>query len=144
MTQAFSHSQNLFMQIQHELLKSKSKGIFESYIWKSRQIKNSWKISPFNSTVFWVSCKPVLRLWQFFQNAPRRALGDETKTAVRETIPAYELCTFLCIIAICLSLKYSFTRCTKNKQHSFLFYLEKSRIWGETLGFFPTFTKYKN
>ena len=31
------------MQIQYELLKTMLKRIFESYIWNSRQIKNSWK-----------------------------------------------------------------------------------------------------
>ena len=35
------------MQIQYELLRTTSKWIFESYIWYSRQIKNSWKISPY-------------------------------------------------------------------------------------------------
>jgi len=35
------------MQIQYELLRTTSKRIFESYIWNSRQIKNSWKISPY-------------------------------------------------------------------------------------------------
>ena len=36
------------MQIQYELLRTTSKWIFESYIWYSRQIKNSWRISPYN------------------------------------------------------------------------------------------------
>ena len=31
------------MQIQYELLKTMLKRIFESYIWNSGQIKNSWK-----------------------------------------------------------------------------------------------------
>ena len=35
------------MQIQYELLRTTSKRIFESYMWYSRQIKNSWKISPY-------------------------------------------------------------------------------------------------
>ena len=37
------------MQIQYELLRTTSKRIFESYISYSRQIKNSWKISPYNA-----------------------------------------------------------------------------------------------
>ena len=51
--------------------------------------------------------------------------------------------SFLCIIVICASLKYSFTRSAKNKHHSF-FCLGKSGICGETLGFFPTFIKDDN
>ena len=47
MAQAFLRSENLFMRIQYELLKITSKRTFESYIRNSRQIKNSWKISPY-------------------------------------------------------------------------------------------------
>ena len=43
------------MQIQCELLKTKSKRIFESYIWNSRQIKNLRKISPYSC---WLSRCP--------------------------------------------------------------------------------------
>ena len=42
------------MQIQYELLKTTSKRTFESYIRNSRQIKNSWKISPYT---FFLSLK---------------------------------------------------------------------------------------
>ena len=42
------------MQIQYELLKKTSKRTFESYIRNSRQIKNSWKISPYT---FFLSLK---------------------------------------------------------------------------------------
>ena len=37
------------MQIQYELLKTTLKRIFETYTWNSRQIKNSWKISPYKN-----------------------------------------------------------------------------------------------
>ena len=37
------------MQIQYELLKTTLNRIFESYKWNSRQIKNSWKISPYKN-----------------------------------------------------------------------------------------------
>ena len=47
MAQAFLRSENLFMRIQYELLKTTSKRTFESYIRNLRQIKNSWKISPY-------------------------------------------------------------------------------------------------
>ena len=47
MAQAFLRSENLFMRIQYELLKTTSKRTCESYIRNSRQIKNSWKISPY-------------------------------------------------------------------------------------------------
>ena len=47
MAQAFLRSENLFMRIQYELLKTTSKRTFESYIRNSRQTKNSWKISPY-------------------------------------------------------------------------------------------------
>ena len=49
MARAFLRIWNFFMQIQYELLRTTSKPIFESYIWNSRQIKNSWKISPYIS-----------------------------------------------------------------------------------------------
>ena len=42
------------MQIQYELLKKTAKRTFESYIRNSRQIKNSWKISPYT---FFLSLK---------------------------------------------------------------------------------------
>ena len=53
MAWAFLGSENLFMRIQYELLKTTSKRTFKSYIWTSRQIKNSWKISPYIRNQLW-------------------------------------------------------------------------------------------
>ena len=43
------------MQIQYELLRATSKQIFESYMWYLRQIKNSWKISPYNNLISYLN-----------------------------------------------------------------------------------------
>ena len=43
------------MQIQYELLRTTSKQIFESYMWYLRQIKNSWKISPYNNLISYLN-----------------------------------------------------------------------------------------
>lgn len=48
--------------------------------------------------------------------------------------------SFFCVTTICVSPKYSFTRSIKTNTIVFFSYLGKSSIWGETLGFFPTFT----
>ena len=53
MAWAFLRSENLFMRIQYELLKTTSKRTFKSYIWTSRQIKNSWKTSPYIRNQLW-------------------------------------------------------------------------------------------
>ena len=53
MAWAFLRSENLFMRIQYELLKTTSKRTFKSYIWTSRQIKKSWKISPYSRNQLW-------------------------------------------------------------------------------------------
>ena len=50
------------MQIQYELLRTTSKQIFESYIWYSRQIKNSWKISPYTVSLVHFSRYLCVRL----------------------------------------------------------------------------------
>ena len=49
------------MQIHYDLLRTTSKRIFESYIWNSMQIKNSWKISPYTCVFFpsYVAPKPI-------------------------------------------------------------------------------------
>ena len=47
MVRAFLRSENFFMQVQYELLRTTSKRIFEGYMWNSRQVKNSWEISPY-------------------------------------------------------------------------------------------------
>ena len=48
--------------------------------------------------------------------------------------------SFFCVTTICVSLKYSVTRGKKTNTIVFFPYLGKSSIWGETPGFFPTFT----
>ena len=46
-TSLFAQLKLLYAKSVSELLRKTSKRIFESYIWFSRQIKNSWKISPY-------------------------------------------------------------------------------------------------
>ena len=103
------------------------------------------------STVFLKSNKTVLSLRQIIRNAPGGALGDETKTAARETRPSYEAYTNKRVYSV-ISLYHSYLcepkilfyqECKKKKHHSF-FCLGKSGICGETLGFFPTFIKDDN
>ena len=54
------------MRIQYELLRTTSKRIFESYIWYSSQIKNSWKISPYNRVLVVVEIELARYVFAYF------------------------------------------------------------------------------